>query len=206
MIGRLRGKVLERDEESLVLDVNGVGYHVFCSTRTLAALPGEGEMAELTIETHVREDHIHLYGFPSKYERDWFRLLTTVQGVGVKMGLAILGAYSPEQLAHAIAAQDKASLTRISGVGPKLAERMVTELKSKVAKFATSTVIPLSKFGKKTAAATPASLTEDAVSALVHLGYNRMDAFSAIASAQHKQGGKTSIDELIKGGLKELAR
>ncbi len=129
MIGKLRGLIDTIDDDSVILDVGGVGYLVFCSGRTLAALPPVGETAQLVIETHVREDHIHLYGFPDTVERDWFNLLATVQRVGNKMALAILGAYSPEQLAHSILAKDTAAFSRISGVGAKLAERIVTELK-----------------------------------------------------------------------------
>src|SRR5580704_4812127 len=124
MIGKLRGRIDEIHEDSVILDVGGVGYQIFCSSRTLAALPPVGETAQLIIETHVREDHIHLYGFPDTIERDWFNLLCTVQRVGNKMALSILGAYSPEQLAHAILAKDTAAFSRISGVGPKLAERI----------------------------------------------------------------------------------
>ncbi|MBY0406192.1 MAG: Holliday junction branch migration protein RuvA, partial [Rickettsiales bacterium] len=138
MIGKLRGRVDETDDESVILDVNGVGYHVFCSERTLAALPPVGETAQLIIETHVREDHFHLYGFPDSVEREWFRLLATVQRVGNRMALSLLGAYTPEQLAHAILAKDTTAFSRISGVGAKLAERIVTELKDKVTKLPTS--------------------------------------------------------------------
>lgn len=207
MIGKLKGRIDEADEESVIIDVNGVGYQVFCSARTLALMP-KGTAAELMIETHVREDHIHLYGFPSAYEREWFKLLTTVQGVGAKMGLAILGAFSPDQLAHAIAAQDKASLNRISGVGPKLAERLITELKNKVAKMAPS-VMPMPATGsgkKKGAASILASVSDEAVSALVNLGYTRSDAFAAVASALREHGDHARLDQVITYGLKELAR
>src|SRR5579863_9193080 len=137
MIGKLRGLIDSIGDDSIILDVGGVGYHVFCSSRTLAALPLVGEAAQLVIEMHVREDHIHLYGFPDSIERDWFRLLLTVQGVGNKIALAILGAYAPEQLAHSILAKDTAAFRAISGIGPKLAERIVTELKDKVTKLPT---------------------------------------------------------------------
>lgn len=221
MIGKLRGLVDESDADSVILDVGGVGYHVFCSTRTLMALPSKGQKAELIIETHVREDHIHLYGFANSAEREWFRILTSVQGVGVRVGLAILGVHDGDSLSRTIAAQDKTGLTRVSGVGPKLAERIVTELKSKVAKMG---VLPMpastgdtpaaaakGKGKAKTtgAASQEARLMEDAVSALVNLGYNRTDAFTVIGKALHEyatNGEVVTLDALIRIGLKELAR
>ncbi|NBO18751.1 MAG: Holliday junction branch migration protein RuvA [Proteobacteria bacterium] len=217
MIGKLRGRVDETDDESVILDVGGVGYHVFCSSRTLAALPAEGEMAQLTIETHVREDHFHLYGFPDSVEREWFRLLATVQRVGNKMALSLLGAYTPQQLAHAILAKDTAAFSRISGVGPKLAERIVTELKDKVAKLPTSSFQPTGNLppveapkGKKGKAAAPAAepdtTTDDAISALVNLGYSRSEAYSATLKAAQNAKGKTALDDLIRLSLKELVR
>lgn len=212
MIGKLRGIVDESGEDYVILDVGGVGYVVFCSSRTLMNLPGRGEAAELVIETHVREDHIHLYGFASVYERDWFRLLTSVQGVGVKMGQAILGLLEPDALLRTIGAQDKTGLTRVSGVGPKLAERIITELKSKVAKMGGATIpsspAPVAKIkGSKAEAKQETRIVEDAVSALVNLGYNRTEAFTAITTALQKQEGETpQLDVLIRHGLKELAR
>src|SRR5665213_638364 len=125
MIGKLKGRIDSIEEDSVLIDVGGVGYHVFCSSRTLAQLPAKGEAAELVTETHVREDHIHLYGFPDASEREWFRLLMTVQGVGVRMAMAILSVFSPAQLVQSIHARDTKSLTRVSGVGAKLAERLV---------------------------------------------------------------------------------
>lgn len=207
MIGKLRGIVESTDDDMLILDVAGVGYCVFCSTKTLSRLPDVGQAASLLIETHVREDHIHLYGFAQALERQWFRILTTVQGVGVRMALAILSVFTPEELITLIAAQDKKSLTQVSGVGPKLAERLVTELKSQVAKmtfgagdiaFAT----PTTK-SAKSSSNTP-SAQDDAVSALTHLGYSRMDAFTAVAriAASAPDAG---IDDLIKRALRELA-
>ena len=131
MIGKLKGVVDSVEEEALILDVNGVGYLVSASARTLRALPGVGEQAELLIETHVREDAIRLYGFLTAGERDWFRLLQSVQGVGAKVALGILGALSAEALSTAVARQDKAMMARAPGVGPKLAARLVLELKDK---------------------------------------------------------------------------
>lgn len=215
MIGKLRGRIDETDEDSVILDVGGVGYSIFCSSRTLTALPQAGEAAQLIIETHVREDHIHLYGFPDTVERDWFRLLATVQRVGNKMALTILGAYTPEQLAHAILAKDTAAFSRISGVGPKLAERIVTELKDKVTKLPTSSFQPATateakgngKAKKKGEKAEPASTaTDDTISALVNLGYSRSEAYSAALKASQNAGGKASLDDMIRLSLKELVR
>lgn len=211
MIGKLRGRVDEIEEDAVTLDVGGVGYHVFCPARTLAAL-SEGEAAELIIEMNVREDHIHLYGFPDSVERDWFRLLTTVQRLGNKMALAILSAYSPRQLAHAILAKDTAAFSRISGVGGKLAERIVTELKDKATKLPVASgqwsVVSEEKNSKKKK--TPATdhrplATDDAISALVNLGYSRSEAYSAALKAA-QSSGQANLDELIKLSLKELAR
>lgn len=213
MIGKLRGIVDETSEDSAIIDVNGVGYVVFCSTRTLSNLE-HGAAAELVIETHVREDHIHLYGFASVSEREWFRLLTSVQGVGAKMGQAILGTLDTETLLRVIGAQDKTGLTRVSGVGPKLAERIITELKSKVAKMgvlpmpANTGALPAAK-GKATPAAninTPEGrVMEDAISALTNLGYNRTDAFSAVSKVLHSEGQDARLDTVIRLGLKELS-
>ena len=207
MIGKLRGKVDETDEDSIILDVSGVGYLVFCSSRTLAALPPIGEAAQLIIETHVREDHIHFYGFPDTVERDWFRLLATVQRVGNKMALTILGAHTPHQLAHAILAKDTTAFSRISGVGPKLAERIVTELKDKVAKLPTSNFQPVAAPAAKGGKKKPEPVTnaiDDTISALVNLGYSRSEAYTAAMTASQNSSG--SLDEMIKLSLKELVR
>lgn len=204
MIGKLKGKIDSYSEDAVIIDVGGVGYHVFCSARTLAKLPETGMAAELVIETHVREEHIHLLGFPDADEREWFRTLTTVQGVGVKMALAVLGVYSPAELAHIIAAKDTKTLTRISGVGPKLAERITTELKNKVAKLPTGVT---SATVKNTHSALPkTTIGEDAISALINLGYNRANAYNAVTAAL--SGGKdasSSIDTVIKESLRYLA-
>lgn len=201
MIGKLRGKVDEIFGDAVLLDVGGVGYHVFASTRTLAAL-AEGQAATLTIETHVREDHFHLYGFSDTYERDWFRLLVSVQGVGNRIALAILSARSPEQIAQAIMAKDVAAFKAISGIGPKLAERIVTELKDKVPS-AQCLVPSKGKAGSDSALGARHSALDDAISALVNLGYTRSDAYTAALKAS--QEGK-SLDQIIKLSLRELAR
>lgn len=207
MIGKLRGIIDGTSDDSLVIDVNGVGYLVFASAKTLARMPDIGGAASLLIETHVREDHIHLYGFASTEERQWFRILTTVQGVGVKMALAILGTFSPEELIPLIGAQDKKSLTSVSGVGPKLAERIVVELKNTVAKMPFGTVAEFAPAGGKTKPskkdAAP-SVQDDAVSALSHLGYSRMEAFTAVSRAL-QQAPDASLDTVITSALRELA-
>lgn len=200
MIAMLAGIVEQRGADSLVLDVNGVGYLVFASARTLARVPPHGEPLKLLIETHVREDHIHLYGFADEAERGWFRLLTTVQGVGARLALAILGVLAPEALATAIMAQDKAALARADGVGPKLAQRIANELKDKVGGIA------LGPAASGAPAAQPAGAAADAVSALVNLGYSRTDAFTAVAQAAKRLGGEAKIDALIRAGLQELGR
>ena len=196
MIAMLAGRVDQVGADSLVLDVNGVGYQVFCSTRGLAKAPARGEPLRLHIETHVREDHIHLYGFLDEAERAWFRLLLGVQGVGARIAMAILGTLAPADLATAIVAQDRALITRADGVGPKLASRILTELKDKAAALAPAAVV-----------AEPADgATADAVSALVNLGYPRGDAYGAIAAAARQLGPSARLDALIRVGLRELAR
>ena len=203
MIAKLSGILDSVAADSAVIDVGGVGYLAFCSSRTLAALPSPGGAARLLVETHVREDHIHLYGFIDAAERDWFRLLTTVQGVGARLALAILSAVAPEALTLAILAQDKAALSRAEGVGPKLAARIVNELRDKVGGLAIA------------AQATPAAASlpvgengapADAVSALVNLGYRRAEAFGAVSAAARRLGEGAAIDVLIRAGLQELAQ
>lgn len=211
MIAALRGLVDHVGDDSAVIDVSGVGYLVFCSSRTLSALPRAGEAVSLRIETHVREDHIHLYGFSTEIERAWFRLLTTVQGVGARVALAILSALAPGDLARAIAAQDKAALGRASGVGPKLAARIAIELKDKAGAIALGPSAPESKGkekDKKAAKAADADAAErlvgDAVSALVNLGYGRTEAYGAVVEAAHELGDDVRIDVLIRAGLARL--
>jgi Holliday junction DNA helicase RuvA len=199
LIGKLTGSVDSTGDDWVILDVGGVGYVVFCSGRSLGLLPPAGGGATLWIETHVREDHIHLYGFAETAERDWFRLLNSVQGVGAKMALSILSVLPPADLVRAIAAQDKASLTRANGVGPKLAGRIASELKDKAGGIA------LGPVGAVNGVAAGAEVSEDAVSALVNLGYRRAEAFAAVAKASGDLGGQASVESLIKAGLKELA-
>lgn len=201
MIAKLAGVIDQVGSEAAVIDVGGVGYLAFCSTRTIGQLPPAGSPARLLIETHVREDHIHLYGFIDAAERDWFRLLTTVQGVGARLALAILSAVAPEQLGLAILAQDRAALTRAEGVGPRLAARIVNELRDKVGGLvaaATSVAAP--------ARAAEADIIADAVLALAGLGISRSEAYSAIAAAARRLGEGAALDALIKAGLQELGR
>lgn len=215
MFAKLTGKIDTVFQDSLILDVGGVGYHVFASGRTMGLIGDAGSAVSLLIETHVREDHIHLYGFSSLQERDWFRLLTSVQGVGAKSGLAILTACPPERLPLVIASGDAAALRQADGVGPKLATRICTELKDKVQNMnlgavAHQPVVAPAKKGKaKEVDAVPAndfSLDQDAVSALVNLGYGRAEAFSAVLAARQKSNDNPpTIDGLIKSALKELA-
>jgi Holliday junction DNA helicase RuvA len=212
MIAALRGLLDHVGDDSAVIDVSGVGYLVFCSSRTLSALPRAGEAVSLRIETHVREDHIHLYGFSTEIERAWFRLLTTVQGVGARVALAILSALAPGDLARAIAAQDKAALGRASGVGPKLAARIAIELKDKAGAIALGPAAadggaPAAGKGKKAApddADAAERLIGDAVSALVNLGYGRTEAYGAVVEAAHELGDDARIDALIRAGLARL--
>ena len=207
MIARLRGMLEAVETDSLIVDVGGVGYLVFASARTLRNLPATGEPVALQIETQVREDAINLFGFADSDERDWFRILLTVQGVGSKVALSLLSTLAPDQLARAIVAQDRASLSRASGVGPKLAARLLTELKDSAAQWgvAPRTADPA---GASAAVPQPAvgSVSEDAVSALVNLGYRRAEAYGAVARASGRLGTEARLDALIRAGLQELAR
>ena len=200
MIAKLAGTVDEIAADAVVVDVAGVGYQAFCSGRTLARLPVVGAPVQLLIETHVREDHIHLYGFIDRAERDWFRLLMTVQGVGARLALAILSVLAPEPLGLAILAQDKAALAQAEGVGPRLATRIANELRDKVGGLPEATA----------AMAAPAlpvaqGAAADAVSALVNLGYRRSEAFGAVAAAATRLGSEAGTDALIRAGLRELS-
>jgi Holliday junction DNA helicase RuvA len=205
MIAKLKGLVDELGEDWVVIDVNGVGYLVFCSGKTLARLPAKGEATSLLIETHVREDHIHLYGFADAGERDWFKLLTTVQGVGAKVGLAILSALTAEDIVHAIAAQDKKALTRANGVGPKVATRILTELKDKAGGIALSSTTASSDGAAAPAAGSFGGAPAEAASALVNLGYGRSDALAAVSKANKKLGGNGDLQDLIREALAELS-
>ena len=205
MIGKLRGVVDSYGEDYVILDVNGVGYLVHCSARTLQELPAMGQGATLSIETYVREDQLRLFGFMSDVEREWFRLLQTVQGVGAKVALSVLGTLKPADLATAIAMRDKAMVARAPGVGPKVAERIVTELKDKAPAYAglDPAVVRLSGAVEEKRAPQPIA---DAVSALVNLGYGRPQAASAVALAARSAGEGADAANLIRLGLKELAK
>jgi Holliday junction DNA helicase RuvA len=206
VIAKLRGIVDQVGEDWAVIDVNGVGYQVSCPGRTLGDLV-VGKPATLAIETQVREDRIQLFGFLDAGERDWFRLLQTVQGVGGRVALAILSALAPGQLVQVIASGDRAAITRADGVGPKLAARILTELKEKAGGIALGALAHQPATGKAAKGGAPATpnISVDAVSALVNLGYGRAEAFGAVASASQALGDAASLDALIKAGLKELS-
>ncbi len=209
MIGKLKGLIESILEDSVLIDVGGVCYHVYASAATLRQLPAESEAATLWIETHVREDHIHLYGFATEAEKKAFLLLNKVSGVGAKMALSILSTATPSQLATAIAAEDDAPFRAASGVGPKLAKRILLDLKDKFALLGDGNLhlsaVPNTGASANTGSdATPANnAAGDAVSALVNLGYNRSDAFSAVSRAVSNQND-AGVSELIRAGLKEL--
>lgn len=205
MIGKLKGVIDSYGEDFIILDVHGVGYVVQCSSRTLQNLPPVGEAAVLSIETQVREDAIRLFGFRSDNERDWFRLLQSVQGVGARVALAILSTLDPGSLATAIATSDKHAVARAPGVGPKLAQRICTELKDKAPAF--SYVDPaLVRLSDSLDDNTASGAVADAVSGLVNLGYPRAQASAAVAAAlkQAEEGAEAKV--LIRLGLRELAR
>ena len=205
MIGKLKGIIDSYGEDFIVLDVHGVGYVVHCSSRTLQNLPATGEAATLAIETHVREDMIRLYGFRSDGEREWFRLLQTVQGVGAKVALGILSVLDPGGLATAIGTGDRTAVARAPGVGPKLAARIVAELKDKAPAYGgiDPALVRLSGAVEERTAPQPVA---DAVSALVNLGYAQAQASAAIAAALRQAGEAAEAKTLIRLGLRELAR
>jgi Holliday junction DNA helicase RuvA len=204
VIGKLKGLVDSYGDDFVIIDVQGVGYVVHCSSRTLQNLPRAGEAATLAIETQVREDMIRLFGFRSDAEREWFRLLQSVQGVGSKVALAILSVLDPGSLGTAIATGDKAAIARSPGVGPKLAQRIVAELKDRAPAFSPVDPILIRLSGGDEARA-PGAVT-DAVSALVNLGYGQSQAAAAIAAAVRQAGEEAETKTLIRLGLRELAR
>ncbi len=203
MIGKLKGRIDSYGADWVIVDVGGVGYHVFCSSKTLAALPPVGEFAEVHTEMLVSQDMIRLVGFSSTLEREWFRLLQTVQGVGTRVALAILSTLSSHEVASAIALQDKAMIGRANGVGKKLAERIVLELKDKAPAF-TGGDASLAKLQADLDAPRPTAAV-DAVSALVNLGYGQVQAGAAVAAAMKKGGDDQPTEKLIRLALKELA-
>ena len=204
MIGKLRGVIDSYGEDFVILDVGGVGYQVQASGRSLARLQGLRGPVPLLVETRMREEQITLYGFLDAAERDWFRLLTQVQGVGGRVALALLSVLAPEDLATSIAAQDKQSLTRADGVGPKLAARIVNELRERVPAPLPSAK-PAAKGADRTVPADGSGAVQDAISALVNLGYGRSEAYTAVAQALQAEGKAASLEVLVRAGLKELS-
>ncbi|MEP0322759.1 Holliday junction branch migration protein RuvA [Bauldia litoralis] len=205
MIGKLKGIIDSYGEDWVIVDVGGVGYQVHCSSRTLQTLPSPGEAASLAIETYVREDMIRLYGFASDLEREWFRLLQTVQGVGARVALGVLGVMTPGDLATAIALEDKAQVSRAPGVGKKVAERIVAELRDKAPAYSSADPALINLQADLAERRAPQPIA-DAVSALVNLGYAQVQASAAVAAAARKAGEDATTADLIRLGLKELAR
>ena len=203
MIGKLKGRIDSTGLDWVMIDVGGVCYHAACSAKTLGSLPRVGEFAELHTEMLVSQDNIRLIGFGSNHEKEWFKLLLTVQGVGARVALALLSIMSPNELASAIALQDKAKIGEANGVGKKLAERLVLELKDKVPKLGAIDV-GLAQIGAELSAAAPTATT-DAVSALVNLGYGQSQAAMAVSTALKKYGADLPAEKLIRAALKELA-
>jgi Holliday junction DNA helicase RuvA len=204
MIGKLSGKLDSVSLNAVIVDVGGVGYEVTVGARTLTSLPPLGESVTLAIDTHVREEEIRLYGFASEHERAWFRALQIVQGVGAKVALAVLGTLSASELANAVALQDKGQVSRAPGVGPKVAARIVAELKDKMPSLAPALkpqggIAPIAVLPEGLAA-------RDAVSALTNLGYAHGEAAAAISAAIGKAGREARAEELIRLGLKELSQ
>ena len=206
MIAELTGTLTESNTDSIVINVAGVGYLVFCPTTTLLTLPGIGEKVSLKIETHVREDHIHLFGFVTSADRDWFKSLQNVQGVGARVAMAILSAVNPRILTSAVAAQDPLPLTQASGVGPKLAKRIIGELRDSSPKDSNlESHISLQNSGKASSIEDSNEIaTQEAVSALVNLGYGRTEAYTAVSTAGRNIIGEKNVEELIRNSLLEL--
>tara|TARA_Y100001960_G_C14769623_1_gene879128 strand:+ start:212 stop:841 length:630 start_codon:yes stop_codon:yes gene_type:complete len=204
MIAKLTGKITRANDESLIIDVNGVGYLVFCSAKTLEVVSKNEEVTSLLVETHVREDHIHLFGFFEEAEQNCFKILTTVQGVGAKVALGILSSWSPDKLANAISAGDKNLITKAPGVGPKLAARIITELKDKMGSVYESQII--TNYGQKSVnKKVDEGIISDVISALENLGYQRGNAYAASLAAADRLGDSVSLQVLIREALSELS-
>lgn len=199
MIAKLTGLVDWIGENSLILDVNGVGYRVFCSAQTLAQTSPKGQMMSLFIETQVREDHIHLFGFASSAEKEWFNVLTNIQGVGAKVGLSLLSTLSARDLDLALATADSKALTRANGVGPKLAVRIITELKGKKGLVSASIDMVVTGTGVAIGA------MNEAISALTNLGYGRSEC-GLIVGTICKNNPSADVSELIRLALKEIGQ
>jgi holliday junction DNA helicase RuvA len=204
MIGKLKGTVDEIEGDTVLIDVHGVCYTVSCSSRTISKLSA-GEAAVLFIETYVREDQFRLFGFSGHLEREWFRLLQSVQGVGAKVALAVLSTLTPSDLANAIALQDKAMVARAPGIGPKVAQRIVAELKSKAPAYA-GEAAPSIGLKQELGEGVAGGAVTDAVSALSNLGYSRDQAANAVSAALKSAGEDADAAKLIRLGLKELSR
>ncbi len=204
MIGKLRGVVEHLNSNSAIIDVGGVGYVVYLGTRSLAQL-AEGQAVSLYIETIVREDAFNLFGFLSRDEQAMFNLLTTVQGVGAKVGLALLSSLSPAEMTAAIARADKTALCRADGVGPKLALRLITELKDKVGHLGIAAQAGSGRVVDIAATASLPNVAGDAISALVNLGYKRADVFAVVNGLSQNLGAEASLNDFIKAALAELA-
>mgnify|MGYP001183864090 FL=1 len=221
MIGRLRGRVDYKAQDHFLLDVNGVGYLVFCSERTLANIPTNGEFTTIYTDLLVREDLMQLFGFVSQVEKEWYRLLISVQGVGAKASLAILSALGEDGVSRAIALGDWTSIKAAKGIGPKTAQRVVNELKDKAAHV--MSMVPIEVVGGKkeiddedvvevidNQASNDLSLSNksaqaDALSALQNLGYTPGDSAAAVAKVLH-ESSDVSTEELIRASLKMLSR
>ena len=201
MFGKLKGIVDSIYKDHLIIDVGGVGYIVFCSNKTMGKIPNIGKLTCLLIDTQVREDGIYLYGFLSEEEKFWFKELITVKGVGSRVALAILSILEPKSLSVSILAKDKTAFKQVSGVGPKLAERIILELKGKIG---SSDISIINEVNLPTAGG-DGNLLADAVSALVNLGYNRSDAYN-IATRLLEDDSSIEVGELIRHSLKELAK
>ena len=204
MIGKLKGILDSIGDETIIIDVGGVGYEVYCSARTLGSLPSINEPCTMMIETHVRETEIKLFGFANDMERDWFKLLQSVQGVGAKVALAIQSTLSASELVSAIALQDKAMVARAPGVGPKVAQRIVLELKNKVPAYSADSAAEMG-LAHDIGDGIASNAVQDAVSALGNLGYSSQQAAGAVSSALAKTGEDADSATLIRMGLKELA-
>lgn len=203
MIARLTGRLDALEDGRCIIDVNGVGYLVQASTRTLSALPAPPEIARLLVETHVREEAILLYGFADVAERDWFRLLTTVQGVGGRVALSVLSVLSPRELTATIVAGDRPSLTRVPGVGTRLALRLLTELRDKVG------AMPVAASPTGTPSSTrimAPTVAEDTISALLNLGYRRQEVHSVVTQVIERAGPAATLDAVLRDSLRELAQ
>jgi holliday junction DNA helicase RuvA len=199
VIAQLTGRIESLADGQCIVDVNGVGYLVHASTRTLAALPGPPDLARLLVETHVRDDAILLYGFLEPTERDWFRLLTTVQGVGGRVALAVLSSLAPRDLVAAIASGDRASLMRVPGVGARLAARVLTELRDKAGAMPSAPGFAAPHKVRN-------SVADDAISALINLGYRRPEAQQAVVRVIERLGDSAPLDALIRDSLQDLAK